>query len=82
MSEPLYEQALRAMLFAVSESVLRLARCRHPRDSVWSVNAHHPHEVCLDCGSVRAEWVSGKWANWIRPKLVADLIAEKKGSGK
>ena len=65
-----------------SAALLRLARCRHPEASVWSINLPTPQEVCLNCGSRRTSRPACTWSPWVRPQLVSDLIAEKKGSGK
>ena len=62
--------------FAMAKPLLRLARCRHPEASVWSINLPTPQEVCLNCGSRRTSRPACTWSPWVRPKLVADLIAE------
>ena len=69
-------------------TLLRLARCRHPRASVavWrGLGGYMLCEECRNCGSdrIRNEVMSeSTWSKWERPKLVSDLIAEKKGKGK
>ena len=66
-----------------SPALLRIARCRHPKYAVlstWHYEQRQQH--CTDCGSERTAQYECTWLRWTRPKLVADLIAEKKGKGK
>ena len=62
----------------MTPALLRLARCRHP--SAHTAGCGHV-ENCTLCGSAREVYSTGV-GRWTRPKLVADLIAEKKGKGK
>ena len=68
----------------MSPALLRLARCRHPRPMVAFGFGSMAREDCSNCGSYRftRENGLGRKGKWQRPLLVADLIAEKKGSGK
>lgn len=71
----------------MTHALLRLARCRHPRASVavWrGLSGSMLCETCRNCGSdrIRQDMSESTWSKWERPKLVSDLIAEKKGSGK
>lgn len=65
-----------------SPALLRLTRCRHPNRIVMQHGSEFRQD-CNACGSHRSSDDAGyHWSWWTRPKLVADLIAEKKGSGK
>jgi len=60
-------------------ALLRLARCRHPNEH--RAKCYH-WQNCELCGSVRRQLDPSTLSRWTRPKLVADLIAEKKERGK
>lgn len=66
-----------------SAALIRLARCRHPRRLIAFGFGSSTIQVCAECGSHRvAPNNEQSYGSWTRPKLVSDLIAEKKGKGK
>lgn len=61
---------------ALVDAVLRLARCRHPKDSIYAMPSR---QSCSVCGSVRflaGNRKAGKlrFGRWERPILVDEAI--------
>ena len=56
------------------KSLLRLARCRHPKGAVgmWGRLAY-----CELCGAVRVYGGGNTWSRWTRPRLVLALLDKK-----